>query len=248
MLGHSDYYAIRDYLKKSGKRLELLNRKSSSWEIESKETVLPPAKSVNPESLPSLIRDFDLLMSKGTTESVILKTLSKYWTARPLNNFAQLVNYVERYRPTVEIPELKPTDFDRAIKEDQSAVTKEERDEPTEFPVGEEKSYQELLDMTKFLEEYNSECNGKLKRAESDLLALRAEITELRKQNTELTGEVLKSKQSLGIGGTTSLVDLPNLANSKSAAVAIKTLVELRVLSPEEGLEKIIKSILMVEV
>ncbi len=246
IMSHSDYHAIKDLIKKSGNSIEILNRKSASWpERFSQEDKMAATKSVMESEVPNLIREWDACIADPSiSNKQIVDRIKKYWTGRPLTNFQQAKAYILRMKaihPVLEEssePDVVIENID--VPNNSESDTKALDNKPNVSLLPSET--QEWVSM---LEEDNAAKARVLAETQDELTIIRNELQIEKKARIEAEKRAASAASSKV---SPVFQDQDILKGAKEAAFAIRKLVELGVMTHEEGLEKIMKSILLLKV
>lgn len=249
ILSHSDYYAIKDLAKRAGRSIRILNRKTSSWphELVGGEN-MAAAKSVLDSDLDALFQEFKDLKLKSASESEVVAACKKYWTGRPLTNYEQVEKYVYRTLAARgmsldDVPTSASTvPPSQVVTAALNIVNAEEHlgvidsYSPNEGS-GSNSSPIDQAEWIRMLEEDNYNKSTRVNELE-------VQLADIRQKFNVLTVEVesLRNRKVDPVIKPSELVKA-----SKEAALAIAKLVDLGVMSPQEGFDRIVKSVLLLK-
>lgn len=218
LISHNQHDTAKALVKKAKKRFVLLNRKISTWSsdvfttLKQEEIQMAPPKSVRDEDLHDLFDEYADLLTRNATQDEILTSLSKFWTVRPLSNYRQLKNYLDRIDPKHFSQKYR-----NYVYSSPAAIVLDEQIDTPEKPLTENINIHEESDEQSTLIKMYEDENARLISKTNDL---QKEIDVLKSQVSNMNASVQQDKL-------------------RKLIPAIKLLVESGLLSQSEAYSKI---------
>jgi hypothetical protein len=232
LMSHNQYQTAKTLVHKQGRKFHMLTRKVASWPsdifgttdistqtaeetsvVETKKRGAP--KSVRDEDLVPMLMKYTELVDANSSPETMTSELKKYWFGRPLNNYGQMYNYVNRVTEYGTTPEF----FAKWCNMRKAKVASESKPVETEIehqePVAQETA--SALEPVEEPVEKSVEYAEMIKLYEEENLKLHEEVAKLKTVKTQPQAS-------------------PN-DRTKKIAEALKMLIETKAMSPESAFD-----------